>query len=81
MNIGDIFRVATRPIVTIIFAATIAQVVTQGIDAPQWFLAMAGVVIIEWWGERTIRHIKNRSAEACPPKRSAGACPPPKDTK
>ena len=54
MDIGDIFRKATRPIVTIIFAATIAQVVTQRIDAPDWFIAMAGVVILEWWGERAV---------------------------
>ena len=57
-KVGDTFRTATRPVVTIIFAATIAQVVTQGIDAPEWFLAMAGVVIIEWWGERTVKRIK-----------------------
>jgi len=58
MNIEDTFRAVTRPIVTIIFAATIAQVVVERIDAPEWFLAMAGVVILEWWGERTVRHIK-----------------------
>ena len=62
MNIGDTFRAAARPVVTVIFAATIAQVVTQGIDAPEWFLAMAGVVILEWWGERTIRHIRERTS-------------------
>ena len=61
MNIGDTFRAVTRPIVTIIFAAVIAQVVVERIDAPEWFLAMAGVVILEWWGERTVRHIKEKS--------------------
>lgn len=60
MDIGDIFRKATRPIVTVIFAATIAQVVVDKIDAPQWFLAMAGVVILEWWGERAVKHIKEK---------------------
>ncbi len=60
MNIGDTFRAATRPVVTVIFAATIAQVVVERIDAPEWFLAMAGIVILEWWGERTVRHIKER---------------------
>jgi len=59
-NIAEIFRAATRPIVTIIFAAVIAQVVVERIDAPEWFLAMAGVVILEWWGERTIKHIKEK---------------------
>lgn len=53
-------KVATRPIVTIIFAAVIAQVVVEGIDAPDWFIAMAGIVILEWWGERTITRLKEK---------------------
>ena len=60
MNFAEILRAVTRPAVTIIFAAVIAQVVTQGIDAPEWFIAMAGVVIIEWWGERAVKHIKEK---------------------
>jgi len=60
MDIGEIFRKATRPIVTIIFASTIAQVVTQGIDAPQWFIALAGTVVVFWFGERTVNHIKQQ---------------------
>ena len=63
-SLGDFFRKATRPVVTIIFAATIAQVVTQGIDAPEWFLAMAGVVIIEWWSERAVKRIKEKKEKA-----------------
>ena len=58
--IVEIFRGATRPIVTIVFCAVIAQVVTEGIDAPEWFLAMAAVVILEWWGERAVNRIKER---------------------
>jgi len=54
----NFFRAATRPIVTIIFAAVIAQVVVQRIEAPDWFLVMANVVILEWWGERIATHIK-----------------------
>ena len=60
ISVTEFFRAATRPVVTVIFAAVIAQVVTQGIDAPDWFLAMAGVVILEWWSERTVRHIKEK---------------------
>jgi len=59
-NIVDTFRAATRPVVTVIFAATIAQVVVQGINAPEWFLIMANIVIIEWWGERAVKHIKDK---------------------
>jgi len=62
MDISEIFRKATRPIVTVIFAATIAQVVTQGIDAPQWFLGLAIPIILWWFGERTITRAKERSA-------------------
>jgi hypothetical protein len=58
MTIADTFRAATRPAVTIIFAAVIAQIVTEKIDAPDWYLAMASVVILEWWGERTVKRIK-----------------------
>lgn len=57
-EIGDIFRKATRPIVTVIFACVIAQVVVDKIDAPQWFLGLAIPCILWWFGERTINHIK-----------------------
>ena len=60
MDIGDIFRKAARPIVTIIFAATIAQVVTQGIDPPDWFISLALPVILWYFGERTVSHIKEK---------------------
>lgn len=60
IDIGDFFRKAARPAVTVIFAAVIAHVVVEGIDAPDWFIAMAGVVIIEWWGERAISRIKEK---------------------
>ena len=60
MDIGDIFRKATRPIVTIIFVAVIAQIVTQRIDAPDWFLIMANVVIIEWWAERIVTRARGK---------------------
>ena len=59
MIIGDTFRAACRPIVTVIFAATIAQVVTQGIDAPDWFLGLAIPVILWWFGERTVGRIRS----------------------
>ena len=61
MDIGDILRKSTRPIVTIIFAAVLAQVVVEGIDAPEWFLGLAIPVILWWFGERTVGHIKAKS--------------------
>ena len=59
-SIADIFRKATRPIVTVIFAATIAQVVVQRIDAPQWFIGLAIPIVLWWFGERTVQHIKEK---------------------
>jgi len=54
-------RAVTRPIVTIIFAAVIAQLVTQGITAPDWFIYGLAMPCILWWfGERTIAHWKER---------------------
>ena len=58
MDIGDIFRKATRPVVTIIFAAVIAQVVVEKIEAPGWFIGLAGTVIVFWFGERAGLRIK-----------------------
>ena len=57
-NIGDTFRAITRPVVTIIFAAVIAQVVMEGIDAPSWFIGLAVTVIAFWFGERAGLRIK-----------------------
>ncbi len=54
------FRAATRPAVTIIFAAVIAQVVIEGIDAPQWFLGLSAGCILWWFGDRTVQHIKEK---------------------
>ena len=60
MDIGDIFRKATRPAVTVIFAAVIAQVVVERIDAPDWFIALACGVILWWFGDRTVQHLKDK---------------------
>jgi len=54
----NFFRAVTRPAVTVIFAAVIAQVVIDGIDAPQWFLGLAATCILWWFGDRTMQHIK-----------------------
>jgi len=61
MDIGEFFRKATRPVITVIFAAVIAQVVVESIDAPDWFLIMANAVILEWWGERAISRLRGKA--------------------
>jgi len=59
----NFFRAATRPAVTIIFAAVIAQVVIDRIDAPQWFIGLAITCIAWWFGDRTLTHIKEKKEE------------------
>jgi len=59
----DFFRAATRPVVTVIFAAVIAQVVVERIDAPQWFLGLAIPCIAWWFTERTVTHIKDKKEQ------------------
>jgi hypothetical protein len=59
----EMLRTVARPAVTIIFAAVIAQVVIEGIDIPQWFLALAIPCITWWFAERTVTHIAERKQE------------------
>ena len=59
----DLFRAVARPAVTVIFAAVIAHVVTQGIEAPQWFLGLATACILWWFGDRTVQHIKEKKEQ------------------
>ena len=59
----DLLRAVARPAVTIIFAAVIAQAVLEGIDIPQWFLALAIPIISWWFAERTITHVSERKKE------------------
>ena len=60
----DFFRAATRPIVTVIFAAAIAQVVIDRIDAPQWFIALGSACILWWFGDRTVQHIREKKEQS-----------------
>jgi len=60
----ELFRAITRPAVTLIFAAVIAQVVIEGIAAPQWFLALASACILWWFGDRTVQHIKDKKGQS-----------------
>ena len=59
----EIITAIARPAVTVIFAAVIAQVVVYGIEVPQWFLGLAGACILWWFGDRTIKHIKDSKKE------------------
>ena len=54
----EIFRALVRPAVTIMFAAAIVHLVTQGITPPVWFLSMAGVAIAWYFRDRTVAHNK-----------------------
>jgi hypothetical protein len=57
----EMTRAVARPVLTVIFAAVIAQVVIEGIDPPAWFLALAIPCITWWFAERTVTHIKGKN--------------------
>lgn len=61
--IVEIFRGAARPVVTVIFATVIAQIVVENITAPQWFIGLAIPCILWWFGERTVAHIKEKKED------------------
>jgi hypothetical protein len=65
---GEMFRAVARPAVTIIFAAVIAQVVIDGIDAPEWFLGLAIPCITWWFAERTVTHVREKKPDQESPK-------------
>ena len=56
----EFIEAACRPIVTVIFAAVLAQVVVEGIDAPDWFIGLSGGVILWWFGDRTLQHWRGK---------------------
>ena len=53
-------KAITRPAVTVIFTATIAQVVVEQITPPVWFLPLAIPCITWWFVERAVTHKKER---------------------
>ena len=57
---AQVARAITRPAVTVIFAAVIAQAVIEGIDLPPWFLSIAIPIISWWFVERAYTHSKER---------------------
>jgi len=60
-NLARVARAVTRPIIAIIFAGVIAQLVVERIAAPDWFIYGLAMPCILWWfGERTITHIAER---------------------
>lgn len=59
----EIIRAVARPAISIIFAAVIAQVVIEKIDAPDKFWALAGACILWWFGDRMVQHIKDSKKE------------------
>ena len=61
-HVAGAARAVTRPIVTIMFTAVLAQVVVEGIEVPDWFIYGLAMPCILWWfGERTIRHIREKN--------------------
>jgi len=56
----QIVRALVRPVVTVIFAAVIAQAVIEGINPPEWFVSMAIPIISWWFVERTVLHVREK---------------------
>ena len=60
-HVVEAARAVTRPTVTIIFAAVLAQVVVEGIEVPDWFIYGLAMPCILWWfGERTVTHLREK---------------------
>ena len=59
----EFIRAIVRPIVVLIFAAIIAQVVTEGIEAPEWFIYLATIIISGYFGLRTFEKIRNNKVK------------------
>lgn len=60
-HMAQVARAVTRPIIAIIFAGVIAQVVVERIAVPDWFIYGLAMPCILWWfGERTVTHIAER---------------------
>jgi len=59
-GLTTLIRGATRPVVTVMFAATIIQLVTQEIEAPAWFLSVSIPCISWWFVEKGLLHRKEK---------------------
>ena len=59
-GLTTLIRGATRPAVTIIFAAVMANLVYYEIEAPAWFLSLAIPCISSWFVEKSVKHIKEK---------------------
>ena len=57
----EMFRAVVRPVVTIIFAVVIAQLVIEARPVPEFFLGLAIPIITWWFAERTVQHIKGKN--------------------
>ena len=64
MKVIEFIKALIRPIITVMFAAVIVQLVTQEIEAPAWFLSLAIPCITWWFVDRTRQHIKEKKENA-----------------
>lgn len=56
--LGDFLRSMVRPFLVLASFVSLIAIVFQGIDAPAWFLALAGGMIAEWPVERAVLHAR-----------------------
>jgi hypothetical protein len=54
----EFLRGMVRPAISLLFAIALIMVVTEGIDAPEWFIGLGSGCIVYWFGDRTVTRIK-----------------------
>jgi len=57
-DIVQLFRASVRPVISIIFACVIAEVIVEQIAIPPAEWALLSGVIIWWFTDKTITHIR-----------------------
>ena len=58
--LGDFLRSMVRPFLVMASFVSLMMIVFEGIDAPAWFLALAGGIVGEWPAERAIKRALGR---------------------
>jgi len=59
-DITEISRAVVRPIITIIFAVVLAQVIVKQIPISPLAWTLLSGVILWWFGDRTVHRIKDK---------------------
>jgi hypothetical protein len=64
MNAIEFMRGMVRPIVTLLFTVSLIVIVTEGIQAPEWFIGLGSGCVVWWFSDRTINKVKKEDKDA-----------------